>query len=69
MEYALDQTDTEEYGIYKVDILMALKWLCDAWINLKPSTSATCWGYTGLVGPNSNCKTTGHGMIRDEEHT
>ena len=30
IEYALDQTDKEEYDIYKVDILMAMKRLCDA---------------------------------------
>ena len=30
MEYAFDQTDKEEYDIYKVGILMAMKWLCDA---------------------------------------
>lgn len=56
MEYAVDQLDVGATDIYKVDILLAMRWLSIAWNDISADKIRNCWGTTGIV-PAYDCDT------------
>ena len=48
MERALENIDMDVRDIYKVDLLVAMRWFKRAWMELPASSIENCWKHTGL---------------------
>jgi DDE superfamily endonuclease len=53
LNLALDQLD-DGRNPFKVDQLIAMKWVNRAWNSLLPSTFQNCWRHTGLINNNTS---------------
>lgn len=49
VDSVIDDEEKSAEEIYKVDVLQAMHWCCDAWESVTQSTIANCWKHTGIL--------------------
>ena len=52
MEHALYKIDAEVKNIYKVDLLVAMRWFKKVWMEMPALVICNCWQYTLLLKPD-----------------